>query len=137
MDTQVKGSAEVAEDGSCTGVGAAATKKARPVSFCGFQKHAGPNGGLVVESADKACSATKAAIVVGDEVLAVNGTAVTDVSQAMAVLQAAGVGATVTVAFVRAGQRMDVPMVVQAKSLALDLDDFDEVVERKIAPAAS
>jgi S1-C subfamily serine protease len=111
--------------------------KTRPVSFCGFEKAAGPNGGMVVQSADKTSSAAKAGILAGDEILAVNGTRTTDASQTMGLLQAAGVGATVMVTLARTGQPLEVPMVIQAKSLALDLDDLDEVVERKIAPAAS
>lgn len=109
----------------------------RPVSFCGFAKEAGPSGGLLVQSADKSSSGAKAGIVPGDEILEVNGIRLTDPAHAMGLVQAAGVGVTVTVVLLRGRERLTVPMTVQAKSLALDLDDLEEVVERKIAPAAA
>ncbi len=124
-------------DGPCSSGGPVVTTRSRPVSFCGFDKATGPNGGLVVQSADPASSAAKAGIMVGDEILALNEVRVAEPAQAMAELQTAGVGASVTVTLVRGGARLSVPMIVHAKSLALDLDDLDEVVERKIAPAAS
>jgi len=110
--------------------------KSRPVSFCGFDKTPGPNGGLVVRVADGASSAARAGIVIGDEVLAIDGQKLNDAAHAMTLLQAAGVDANVTVKLVREGAELELPMVVLAKSLALELDDLDEVVERKIAPAA-
>jgi S1-C subfamily serine protease len=73
---------------------------------------------------------------VGDEILALDGTRITEALAAMMLLQTAGVGATVRVSLMRAGQPMELPMAVQAKALVLELDDLDEVVERKIAPAA-
>jgi S1-C subfamily serine protease len=115
----------------------AVTVKSRPVSFCGFAKEPGAQGGLIVQTVDARCSAAQAGIAVGDEVLALNGTAVSEPAQAMALLQSAGVGAVVTVQVLRGSEQVAVAMTVQAKSLALDLDDIDEIVERKIAPAAS
>lgn len=126
-------------DAHCTQPGArpeAVPAKSRPVSFCGFEPAPGPNGGLLVRTADKNSSAANAGILVGDEILAVNGTNLSDAASAMSLLQTAGAGATVEVTLLRDGQALRVAMPVLAKSLALDLDDLDEVVERKIAPAA-
>jgi S1-C subfamily serine protease len=114
-----------------------AVAKSRPVSFCGFDPASGPNAGLLVASADPASSAAQAGIAVGDEILAIDGARVKEPAGAMALLQAAGVGATVCIELVRSGAELRVPMQVLAKSLVLELDDLDEVVERKIAPAAS
>lgn len=113
-----------------------APAKPRPISFCVLSKEAGPNGCPVVQSVDKLSAAAKAGIAAGDEILALNGVKITSAAQAMELLQGAGIGATVTVRVARQGAQADLSMVVQAKTLSLDVDDLDEVVERKIAPAA-
>jgi S1-C subfamily serine protease len=110
--------------------------KPAPISFCALAKTLGPHGGLIVQTADKLSSAGKAGILAGDEIIALNDLRPRGVEEALRIVEEAGVGATVYVQLIRGDARATLPVELFAKTLSLDLDDLDEVVERKIAPAA-
>jgi PDZ domain-containing secreted protein len=72
----------------------------------------------------------------GDELISIDGKKVVDAPSVLVILQAAGVGAKVTVRIARNKAITDVPMTLfpQKKVLSLDLEGVDAVLERKISP---
>jgi S1-C subfamily serine protease len=98
-------------------------------------KH-GPNGGLVLTKVEKFSSAAKAGLAVGDEIVSIDGQVVRSPDEALAAVQRAGVGATVTVQAMRGGAALALPMKIFEKKADLDLGDISDTLERKISPAA-
>ena len=106
-----------------------------------YKAGTGPNGGWIIAKVDKFGSAGKGGLIEGDEIVAVDGSNSMlqgDTSEKFdAYLAKVGVGGTVKATVVRAGKRLDVSLkLFEKKKLNLDLDEFDSVLERKIAPAA-
>jgi S1-C subfamily serine protease len=113
-----------------------AAASSTPVSLGLLAEGGGPNGGYVVTKVERFGSAGKAGIQLGDELLALNGKLRTP-EETTAILSQLSPGAVITLTLLRKGQRMEVPVKLMAyKPLKLDLDDIDDVLERKIAPAA-
>lgn len=93
------------------------------------------HGGILVESVKKFGSAGRAGIQAGDEIVAINDQKISSLAEAEAMLNALGAGAKAKVALMRGGQQVAVEMALRAKkSLKLDLEEVDEVLERKISP---
>ena len=101
----------------------------------GVEAKPGPNQGGLVQRVARFSSAAKGGIIPGDEILAFDGKRMTAPEQVQAALAAAGVGATIQVTLLRNGSPMELPvLLLEKKTLKLDLDEVDEVLERKIAP---
>lgn len=123
--------------------GAACASKQKIVNFgvnvndAKGKRVAGPNGGGVIQKVEKFSSAARAGLLVGDEIVAINGQQPQGGEQVMSLLQSVGVGGTAKVNIVRAGKPMEIAVkLIEKKVLNLDLDEVDESLERKIAPAA-
>jgi S1-C subfamily serine protease len=95
----------------------------------------GPSGGLLVQSLQRFGSAAKAGVQVGDEIVASGGHKLETLEQWLIDLEAAGVGSTVTVRVLRAGQPIDIAMkLLEKKELSLEVKALEQVLERKISP---
>ncbi len=96
----------------------------------------GPNGGVVVTGIARFSSSAKAGLQVGDEIVAVNGNAVSAFAQVTSAVDAAGVGATVNLGVHRGGETMEVKVRLFAKKTLKNfkVSKSDVVLERKIAP---
>jgi S1-C subfamily serine protease len=95
--------------------------------------------GAQLKKIDKFGSAGKAGLLVGDIVTGVNGKRLPPQKPQELVLAEcaiAGVGGTVNMHILRAGKEMVVPVkLVARKTIALDLEEVSEVLERKISPS--
>src|SRR5262249_37746875 len=97
----------------------------------------GANGGLLLAKIEKFGTAYKAGLQVGDELLTFDGERFATPQEGLALVQTVGVGGTVQVELVRAGERLTLPMKLYEKKIVkFDLDDISNVLERKISPAA-
>jgi S1-C subfamily serine protease len=110
------------------------TNKAEP--FLGvLEWKPGPNGGVLIERLDKYGTLGKAKFSVGDELISIDGAPFDSHETVTSVLQQAGVGGTVKVQRIRGRETEELEVKVRAKrTLNLDLDDSDELLERKISP---
>jgi S1-C subfamily serine protease len=90
---------------------------------------------LLAQKLDKNGSAAAAGMLVGDELIAINGKPTPSPEAVTALLAAAGgVGAVVTVRVVRNGAAIELPVTLKKKTLSLEVEDVAEVLERKISP---
>lgn len=94
-------------------------------------------GGLRVGKVEKFGSAGKAGIQQGDVLVSFNGKAVDSFETAQKIAEELGTGGSVKVRLIREGKPLDVEMKLRAKkkALKLDLEELDEVLERKISPS--
>jgi S1-C subfamily serine protease len=96
--------------------------------------------GAQITKIDKFGSAGKAGLAVGDIMTAVNGKklpAVKPHELVLAECAIAGVGGSINVNILRGGKDMLVAVKLTAKkTIALDLEEVSEVLERKISPQA-
>jgi S1-C subfamily serine protease len=94
----------------------------------------GKNGG-VIEKVEKWSTALKAGVQVGDEIVLWNGQKLTSFEHMVEILDAAGVGGIVKLGVLRGGNNIELNLTVpKRKTLSLDLDEIDDVLERKISP---
>src|SRR5438105_4410357 len=110
--------------------GSVPPKKKRPINLgMWWGPNLGPNGGLIVNEVDKFGSGPKAGIVVGDEIVAWNGTVVSKfTTDTLAnLLDTTGAGKTLVVKVARKGSLLEVPMVLveKRKVLSLDIEEVD------------
>jgi S1-C subfamily serine protease len=101
----------------------------------GMRMTPGPSGGGLIEKVEKWSSALKAGIQVGDEVMLWAGQKLKSFEHFVEILDAAGVGGVIKVSVLRAGKTVELNFTVpKRKTLSLDLEEVDEVLERKISP---
>jgi S1-C subfamily serine protease len=102
----------------------------------GVQTKPGANGGLVATTVEASGSAASAGVAVGDELVAINGTATPSAEAVAACLKAAGgVGATATFRIIRGGATLELTGSLKCRQLSLDVEDVSAILERKISPA--
>jgi S1-C subfamily serine protease len=110
----------------------------KPVGPIGFDaKPGGPNGGFLVSKVDRFTPGAKAGVLVGDEVMMFQDAPIPGSGEEMnKLLESIGVGGTLKVTVLRAGAKHDLGLVLTAKRkvLSLELEEIDEVLERKISP---
>jgi S1-C subfamily serine protease len=95
----------------------------------------GPNNGLLVQKVDRNGSVAGGGVLVGDEVVAINGKPTPRAEAVAPILaEAGGVGAVVTVRVIRDRAAIELPVKLVKKTLSLEVDDVAEVLERKISP---
>lgn len=92
--------------------------------------------GLVLTKVDKFGSLGKAGVQANDVLVSFAGKKIESAAQAQQLADQAGVDATLTASIVRNGKPMDVSVKLRAKkkALKLDIEEMDEVLERKISP---
>lgn len=101
----------------------------------GMASAPGPNNGLLVQKVDRNGSAASGGVLVGDEVVAINGKPTSKAEAVAPILaEAGGVGAEVTVRVIRNQAVVELPVKLVKKTLSLEVDDVSEVLERKISP---
>jgi len=101
----------------------------------GLSMDKGPNGGGLISKVEKWGAGLKAGVAVGDEVMAWNGQRPKSFEEFVALLDSIGVGNVVKVTVLRAGKQIELNLTIpKRKVLSLDLDEIDEVLERKISP---
>jgi S1-C subfamily serine protease len=101
----------------------------------GIKMKPGPSGGGLIEKVEKWSTMLKAGVTAGDEIMKWNGQMLTSFDHMVQILDAAGIGGTVKLTLLRSGKTVETAFTVpKRKTLSLDLDEIDEVLERKISP---
>jgi S1-C subfamily serine protease len=102
----------------------------------GMSTQNGPNNGALVMKLEKFGSAPKAGLQVGDEIMTWNNKAPKTGEELLLILGSVGIGGTLKLSVLRGGNRIELnmPIVAKRKTLSLDLDEVDAVLERKISP---
>jgi S1-C subfamily serine protease len=101
----------------------------------GMKFKTGPNGGALIEKVEKWGAALKAGLLVNDEIMTYSGKKPASFEEFVQILDAAGVGGVVPLSVVRGGKSIELKLTVpKRKTLSLDLEEVDEVLERKISP---
>ena len=98
-----------------------------------------PRNGVVVKAVDRFATLPKGGVLVGDELLSLGGIPTSELNTDTAWLdlfnKKIGIGNMLKVKLVRGGKEMELTMkVIGRRPLNLQLDEVDEVLERKIAP---
>ena len=94
-------------------------------------------GGLRVGKVEKFGSAGKAGVVQGDVLVSFNGRTLDSFETAQKIADEVGTGGALKVKLVREGKPLELEMKLRPKkkALKLDLEELDEVLERKISPS--
>lgn len=101
----------------------------------GIKMVPGPSGGGKIEKVEKWSGLLKAGLTAGDEIMLWNGKKMGSFDDLVNVLDAAGVGGALKLTVLRAGKTVELNATVpKRKTLSLDLEEIDEVLERKISP---
>src|SRR5262245_5092216 len=103
----------------------------RPAANLGMASTPGPNNGLLVQKVDRNGSAASGGVLVGDEVVAIDGKPTPRAEVVPPILaDAGGVGAVVTVSVIRDRAVVELPVTLVKKTLSLEVEDVSEVLER-------
>jgi S1-C subfamily serine protease len=91
---------------------------------------------LKLDAVRKFGSAGRAGLQPGDVLVSLNGVAATSLEQLSAVMEPLQVGDVVTAVYRRNGAEATVAIKLRAqkKALNLDIEEMEEVLERKISP---
>jgi S1-C subfamily serine protease len=91
--------------------------------------------GLLLLKVDKFSSLGKAGLGPGDEILTIDGQPLTTPEALADHINKVGVGGTITARIKRGKEQKDIPVKLRpVRRLSLNIDEVDEVLERKISP---